>query len=235
MPCRSGHVQEERPAVELAVDAAFCANRGDNVVDHVFRDVVVPRFDNAGLDEGRHLHKRRLPDIDVPGALAVLGLGDKALNAETLDWGDLIVDSGEPGVHRWDGGVKVLDPLVERRREGTVRRECRPNARLRHSANAGQTQPRKEAAGKEFASVDASLGKLAARRFLKKALLFTPFTHVLLPPLWRVPASRAKLRPASMPARVRSAMQDRRQSFMQIGPKCRVILNPQVRASTICR
>ena len=97
---RADHVEQERPAVELAVDRAFLADRGDDVVDDVLRDVVVPRLDDAGLDEGRHFDERRLADIDVPGALLVLGLGDEALDAEAFDRRDLVVEARELGVHR---------------------------------------------------------------------------------------------------------------------------------------
>ena len=93
MPSRSDHIEQERPAIELAVDRAFLADRGDDVVDHVLRDVVVPRLDDAGLDEGRHFDERRLADIDVPGALLVLGLGDETLDAEAFDRRDLVVDA----------------------------------------------------------------------------------------------------------------------------------------------
>ena len=125
VPARADHVEQERPAIELAVDGAFLADRGNDVVDHVLRDVVVPRLDDVGLDERRHFDERRLPDIDVPGAFLVLGLGDEALDAEALDRRDLIVDPGELRVHGRDAGMKVLDPLIEGRRQRAVRRKRR--------------------------------------------------------------------------------------------------------------
>ena len=116
MPSASDDVEQERPAIQFAVDRVLFADRGNDVVDHVLRNVVVPRLDDVGFDERRHFDERRLPDIDVPGAFLVLGLGDEALDAESLDRRDLIVESGELGVHCRDAGMKVLDPLVERRR-----------------------------------------------------------------------------------------------------------------------
>ena len=117
MPGRADDVEEERPAIELAVDRAFLANRRDDVVDHLLRNVIVPWLDDAGLDERRHFDERRLADIDVPRALLVLGLGDEALDAEALDRRDLIVDAGELGVHRRNAGMQVLNPLIEGRRQ----------------------------------------------------------------------------------------------------------------------
>src|ERR1700722_7686462 len=113
MPGRADDIEEERPAIEIAIDGTFLANRRDDVVDHLLRYVIVPRLDDARLDEGRHFDERRLADIDVPRAFFILGLGDKALDAEALDWGDLIVDAGELGVHRRNAGMQVLNPLVE--------------------------------------------------------------------------------------------------------------------------
>src|ERR1700733_5504871 len=128
MPRRAYDIEEERPAVELSVDGTFRANRRDDVVDPVLRDVVVPRLDDAGFDERGHLNKRRLPDIDVPCALAALRFGDKALDAEALDRRDLIVDPGELLVDVDDTRMQVLNPLVDGRRERSVRCERWRNA-----------------------------------------------------------------------------------------------------------
>ena len=95
MPAGADHVEQERPAIELAVDRVLLADRRDDVVEHVLRDVVVPGLDDVGLDHRRHFDERRLADIDVPGALLVLRLGDEALDAEALDRRDLVVDAGE--------------------------------------------------------------------------------------------------------------------------------------------
>src|ERR1700735_319253 len=100
MPGRAANIEEKLPAVELAVDRAFFADRRNDIVDHVLRNVVVPRLDHASLDERRHFNERRLTDVDLPRALAALRFGDKALDAESLDRRDLIVDSRELGVHR---------------------------------------------------------------------------------------------------------------------------------------
>src|SRR5215467_7757336 len=98
MPSRADHVEEERPAIQLAVNRALRTNRRDDVIDHILRDVVVPGLDDACLDEGRHFDERRLSYIDVPRALLVLGLSHKALDPEAFDRGDLVVDAREPGV-----------------------------------------------------------------------------------------------------------------------------------------
>src|ERR1700734_1096990 len=99
MPGRADNIEEKRPAIELAVDRAFFADRRNDVVDHVLRDVIVPWLNDAGLDEGRHLNKWRLTDIDVPAAVLVLSLCDKTLDAKSLDRRDLVVQSREFGVH----------------------------------------------------------------------------------------------------------------------------------------
>ena len=179
MPGRADDVEEERPAIQFAVDGAFRADRRDDVVDHFLWDVVVPRLDDAGLDEGRHFDERRLADIDVPRALLVLGLGDEALDPEAFDRGDLVVDSRELRVHRWNAGMQVLNPLIERWGQRTVRRKGRLDAGLRRDSNSGEAQTRNQAAGEELAPVDSALGQLAARRFPKKVFLFAASTHFL--------------------------------------------------------
>ncbi len=177
VPRRSDDVQQERPAIELAIDRALRANRWNDVVDHVLRDVIVPRLDHAGLDERRHFDERRLPDIDVPSALFVLGLGNEAFDAETLDRGNLIVDSGKLLVHVHDAGMKVLDPLIERGRERAVRRKRRLDSRLRNRSDAGESEAGDQAAGHEFAPVDAPLREVAARFLLDEIFSFVTSTH----------------------------------------------------------
>ncbi len=150
MPAGPDHVEQERPAVELAVDRVLRTDRGDDVVEHILRDVVVPRLDDIGLDHRRHLHERRLADIDVPGALAVLRLGDEALDAEALDRRDLVVDAGELGVHGRDAGMKILDPLIERRGQRPVLRKGRSDAGLRRRGDARHAETGDQAPGTEI-------------------------------------------------------------------------------------
>src|ERR1700733_11016402 len=178
MPSRADHVQKERPAVQLAVDRALLPDRWNYVVDHIFRNVVIPGFGNIGLDERRHFDEWRLADIDVPCALLVLGLGDEALDPEAFDRGDLVVDSRELGVYRCNAGMQVLDPLIECGRKRTVRGKGAPNAGLRHCSDAGHTEARNQAAGDELASVDAPLGKFAAVPLPQQVFLFAQSTHL---------------------------------------------------------
>src|ERR1700685_2983771 len=102
------------PAIELAVDRVLGADRRNDVVNNIFRDVLFPRLDHVALDHRRHFDERRLADGDVPGTLLFLGLGDEALDAKTLHRRDLVVDPRELGVHFRNGRMKVLDPLIER-------------------------------------------------------------------------------------------------------------------------
>ena len=71
VPGVADHIEEERPAIHLAVDHVLFADRRDDVVEHVLRDVGVPRLDDVGFDHRRHFDERRLADIDVPGAFAL--------------------------------------------------------------------------------------------------------------------------------------------------------------------
>jgi hypothetical protein len=140
MPAHADHVEQERPAVELAVDRALLTDRGDEVVDHLLGDIVVPRLDHVGLDHRRHFDEGRHPDVHVPGALLLLGLGDEALDAEAFDRRDLVVDAGELTVDRGDAGMKILDPLIEGRRERS-RAVCRARPEIRRHTHAGHAQP----------------------------------------------------------------------------------------------
>src|SRR5688572_31523779 len=90
MPRIPDHIEQERPAIELAVDGVLLTDRGDHIVEHVLRDVGIPRLDDVGFNHRRHLHERRLTYIDVPGAFPSLGLGYEALDAEALDRSDLV-------------------------------------------------------------------------------------------------------------------------------------------------
>ncbi len=180
MPAHADHVEQERPAIELAVDRALLADRRDDVVEHVFRDVVVPRLDHVGLDHRRHLDERRLADIDVPGAFLVLGLGDEALDAEALDRRDLVVDAGELGVHRRDAGMQVLDPLIEGRRQRAIRGEGGPDAAARHRTDAGQPEAGHQAAGEKRAPVDGPAPQRVPRRLLQNVFLFPSNRHRII-------------------------------------------------------
>ncbi|MBW8728071.1 MAG: hypothetical protein JF625_23375 [Inquilinus limosus] len=151
MPARADDIQHERPAVELAVDRAFLADRGDEIIDHVLRDVVVPWLDHIGLDQGRHLYEGSLADIDIPGAFLVFRLGDEAFDAESLDRRDLVVDARKPGVHVRDRGVEILDPLVDRGCQRAVRRIGCADAHLRDGSDAGQAQSRRHTSRNEVA------------------------------------------------------------------------------------
>ena len=73
--------------------------------------------------------------------------------------------------------MKVLDPLIEGRRQRTVGGEGRLMLRLGHRADAGQAEPGDQAAGEKFAPVDAPLRKLAARGLATEEFLFVPSTH----------------------------------------------------------
>ncbi len=77
--------------------------------------------------------------------------------------------------------MKVLNPLIEGWREGTVRRERRLDAGLRHRSDAGEAQARNQAAGEELAPVDAPLGQFTARRLPKEGFLLIPSTHLSSP------------------------------------------------------
>src|SRR5262249_34823143 len=177
MPARADHVEQERPAIELAVDRALLADRRDNVVDHLLRDVLVPRLDDVALDHLRHLHERRLPDIDVPGALLALGLGHEALDAEALDRRDLIVDARELGVHLGDGGMEILDPLIERGGQRPVSRQGRSDSALRYGPDAGQAETGHQAAGEKLTPVDVSLPQLPESCLLQDVFLFLAYAH----------------------------------------------------------
>ena len=187
MPRVADHIEQERPAVHLAVDRVLFADRRDDVVEHVLRDVVVPRLDDVGFDHRRHFDERRLADIDVPGAFAALRLGHEALDAETFDRRDLVVDAGEFLVHRRDAGMKVLDPLIEGRRQRTVLRKGRSDAHLRRRRNAGHAEAGHQASRDELTPVDVRLAAAAGA----------------LPPAGRIPVPSVRSSPS--PPRIGSS------------------------------
>ena len=191
MPAGSGHIEQERPAVELAVDRALLANRWNDVVEHVLRDVGVPWLDDVGLDHRRHLDERRLADIDVPGTLAVLRLCHEAFDAKALNRRDLVVDTRELLVHPRYAGMIVLDPLVEGRRQRAVLGKGRSDAGLRHGGNAGKAEARGHGPCQELPPIDVAGKKLPARCLLDDVLKFLACGHRF--PLRSVPTS-GKLR-----------------------------------------
>ncbi len=73
--------------------------------------------------------------------------------------------------------MQVLNPLIERWGQRTIRREGRLHAGLRHGSDASQAKTGQQAASEETSPVDAALGELAARRFLKEEFLFVASTH----------------------------------------------------------
>ena len=163
VPSRSDNVQQERPAVHLAVDHILVADGRNDVVEHVFRDVVVPWLDDAGFLHRRHFHERRLADIDVPGAFTGFRLGHEALDPEALDGRDLVVDPREFGVHVRDCGMKVLDPLIERRRQRPVGGKSRADAGFHGRRDAGHAEARDQAPREKLTPVDRSLQQLPAQ------------------------------------------------------------------------
>ena len=177
MPSCSDHVEQERPAIHLAVNGVLGADRRDDIVEHILRDVGVPRLDDVGFDHRRHFHERRLADIDVPGTFAALCLRHEALDAEAFDRRNLVVDAGELGVHRRDAGVKVLDPLIERRRQRAVLRESGPDPCFRDRPDAGQAETRNQASREKLASVETPTLQLRAHRLLKDVLLLFSYAH----------------------------------------------------------
>ena len=179
VPAHADHVQQERPAVELAVDRALLADRGDDVVDDLLGDVLVPRLDHVGLDHRGHLDERRHADIDVPGALAVLGLGDEALDAEALDRRDLVVDVGEPGVDLRNARMQILDPLVEGRGQ-RARGERRARAEPARDADAGHAETGHQGARQELPPLDLTTQQLPAQLHLKDMFQFFACRHFAL-------------------------------------------------------
>ena len=113
MPRIADHIKKEGPAVKLAVDCAFFADRRDDVIENVFWNVVVPRLDDIGLDHRRHLDEWRLANVNIPGAFLVLGFSHEALDAKPFHRCDLIVDAREFCIDGRNAGMKILDPLVE--------------------------------------------------------------------------------------------------------------------------
>jgi hypothetical protein len=148
-------IEQERPAIELSVDGAFFADRRDDIVEHVFRDVVVPGFDDIGLDHRAHFHERRLADINIPGAFTFFRLGDETLDTETLDRRNLIIDTGEFGVNLRDARMQVLDPLIERRGQRAFR-ACRPDTEITDDTDPGQTETSEQGARHKLAARDFS-------------------------------------------------------------------------------
>ncbi len=179
MPGIADHVEKEGPAIKLAVDGAFFADRRDDVVENIFWNVVVPRLDDIGLDHRRHLDERRLANINVPGAFLVLGLGDETLDAESFHRRDLIVDAREFCVDGRNAGMKILDPLVEGGCQRPVLGKCRSDAALCDRPYPGEAKSGHQAAREEFAPVDGAPQKLLARRFLQDMLLFLAICHRL--------------------------------------------------------
>ena len=120
VPAHGDDVEQERPAVQLAVHRAFVADRGDQVVQDVLGDVAVPRLDHVGLNERGHLDKWRHADIHVPGAGLIARLGHEAVDAEALDGCDLEIEWRgllERVVDLRQRRMQIDDPLVEGRSE----------------------------------------------------------------------------------------------------------------------
>ena len=231
------HVEQERPAIELAVDRAFLADRRDDVVDHFLRDVIVPGLDDVGLDERRHFDERRLPDIDVPGALLVLGLGDEALDAETLDRRDLIVDAGEFRVHRRE--CRDGDPGSIGRTSASAADPPPAPTRCRifaTAADAGQAEPRDQTAREEFAPVDATCAQARGARLPARCIPVRS-VHSFQPP-WFGPCwdiGQTTRRTDCRCATRRSATPLERQRSRRWQPKRCVELNPLIEVSTTYR
>ena len=121
VPGLDDDVEQERKRPDLALVGRLRANRRDEIVDHRLRDVGIPRLDRPRLDQRAHLHEWRHPDVHVPGALLLLGLGDEAVDPEALDGSDLRVELDLLGVVLVDLArdvrVQPVDPLVEGRRQ----------------------------------------------------------------------------------------------------------------------
>ena len=182
MPAHADDIQQERPAVQLAVDRALLADRRNDVVDHVLRDVVVPGLDHVGLDHRAHLDERRHADIDVPGALAVLGLGDEPLDAETFDRRDLVVDVRELLIDLRNTGVEVLDPLVEGRGQ-RARRERAAGAEPCGDAGAGHAEAGHQRARQKLAPVDLAAQQLLPPELAQQKFPFFACDHDAALPL----------------------------------------------------
>ena len=73
--------------------------------------------------------------------------------------------------------MKVLDPLIEGRRQRTVLREGRSDAGLRHGADAGEAEAGHQAPREELTPVDRPSQQLPARRLLQEVFLFLPYAH----------------------------------------------------------
>src|SRR5688572_1842429 len=113
MPGVADDIEQERPAIELAVDSSFGADRWYDVINHVLGNVVVPGLDHVRLDHCGHFNERRLAYIDVPGRFLVFCFRNKALDTEAFDRGDLVVYAWKPLVDLGNAGMEILNPLIE--------------------------------------------------------------------------------------------------------------------------
>ncbi len=79
--------------------------------------------------------------------------------------------------------MEILDPLIEGRRQRAVLRKGRPDAALRHRADAGKPKAGDQAAREKLAPVDFPLQQLFARAPAEDVFLFFSHCHRLLPGL----------------------------------------------------
>ena len=71
--------------------------------------------------------------------------------------------------------MQVLNPLIESRRERTIRCESRAMPDFATAPTPASPRPVDQAARHEFASVDAPRREFAARRVLHETFLFLPY------------------------------------------------------------
>ena len=180
MPAAADHIEQKWPAIDFSVNGAFLADRRNDVVKHIFRNVFVPWLDDTSLDHRRHFHERRLADINVPTALALLGLGHEALDAKAFNGCYLVVDTRKPFVHRRDAGMKILNPLIEGGGERAVLGKGRADAVLGNGSNTGETKSCHHAAGEEFTPVDLAALQLLQCGLLQDEFLFFTDCHRFL-------------------------------------------------------
>ena len=162
MPAHADDIEQERPAIELAVDGVLLADRRQDVIEHVLGNIGVPGLDDVALDHRRHFDERRLADIDVPGALLVARLGDEPLDAEALDRGDLRVEAGELRIDLRDVGMQVDDPLVIGGRQRPVLRQG--SAEFRSDTHARGAQPGGQRSADKLAPVEPTVNDLPLHR-----------------------------------------------------------------------
>src|SRR5262249_32244312 len=144
--------------------------------------VVVPRLDHVAFDHRRHFYEWRLADIDVPCAFLIFGLRHKALDTETLDRRDLVLDPGELGIDRRDTGMKVVNPLINRRRQQPFGGGAgRSDTRSCHGTDARQAEATDQTAREELTPVDRSLPKLLACCLAQDVFLFVSYAHPFPP------------------------------------------------------